>query len=45
MHVNIDCDGCEGKVRRALEKLEGAYMYVARKCFMINHANPLGVHN
>jgi copper chaperone CopZ len=24
MHVNIDCDGCEGKVRRALEKLEGA---------------------
>jgi len=23
MHVNIDCDGCEGKVRRALERLEG----------------------
>ena len=40
MHVNIDCDGCEGKVRRALEKLEGAYMYmyVVRKCLMITHA-------
>ena len=39
MHVNMDCDGCEGKVRRALEKLEGAYMYVvARTCFMITHA-------
>ncbi|KAJ1259467.1 hypothetical protein BS78_10G157800 [Paspalum vaginatum] len=25
MHVNIDCDGCEGKVRRALEKLEGVH--------------------
>jgi len=28
MHVNMDCDGCEGKVRRALEKLEGVSMYV-----------------
>jgi len=25
MHVNIDCDGCEGKVRRALERLEGVH--------------------
>ncbi|CAN6169758.1 unnamed protein product [Urochloa humidicola] len=25
MQVNIDCDGCEGKVRRALEKLEGVH--------------------
>ncbi|CAD6339282.1 unnamed protein product [Miscanthus lutarioriparius] len=25
MHVNMDCDGCEGKVRRALEKLEGVH--------------------
>nr|CAB3468137.1 unnamed protein product [Digitaria exilis] len=25
MHVSIDCDGCEGKVRRALEKLEGVH--------------------
>ncbi|OAY84364.1 Heavy metal-associated isoprenylated plant protein 26, partial [Ananas comosus] len=23
MHVNIDCPGCENKVRKALEKLEG----------------------
>ncbi|RLM55385.1 hypothetical protein C2845_PM10G13880 [Panicum miliaceum] len=25
MHVNIDCDGCEGKVRRALERLGGVH--------------------
>lgn len=38
MHVNIDCDGCEGKVRRSLEKLQGTQPPKFSPELSVNHA-------